>query len=92
MSFLNTSNDMILGTIISQGSSSVAGNMFITMFIIFIFLLAMCILLGIPLEFTALLLFPFVLTVATYESNFLPLLIVFLFYFTFIFVKRFIFR
>ena len=92
MVLINNSAGMILGQIIAAGASNVGGNIAITMFIIFIFLLAACMLFGIPLEFTAIIVFPFVLTVATYEHNFLPLLIVFLFYFTFIFVKRFIFR
>jgi len=92
MVLINNSVGMTLGVIIAQGASTVGGNLFITMLIILLFLTAMCMLFGIPLEFTAIILFPFVISVATYEHNFLPLLIIFLFYFTFIFVKRFIFR
>ena len=90
MVFLNTTGT--LGTIITQATSGITGDIYLTLLGIFLVLLAISIMFGIPLEITGIFIFPYVILCATYYSNWIPLLVVFILYFAYLFTKRFIFR
>ncbi len=90
MALLNSTD--IIGLILIEGSKSTTGNMYVTLFVVLLFLIAIALMFGIPLEFTAIIILPFIMVAATYYGEFLPLVIMILFYFTFFFIKRFFVR
>ena len=90
MLFLNTTGS--IGQIIMAGTGNLTGSIIATIFFILFFLLAICIMFGIPLEFAMLLLLPFVIVIASAYGNFMLLLIVILALFSWIIAKNFIFR
>ena len=90
MVFINITET--IGTILLSASSTTIGSMFMALFLIMVGLFALAMVFGIPFELTSIILFPYILVCATYYNEFLGVLIFVIFYFTFMFVKRFIFR
>jgi hypothetical protein len=90
MVFINMTES--IGIILGSATSTTFGSMFMALFAVMIGLFAIAMLFGIPLELTAILLFPYILVCGTYYNEFMGVLVFAIFYFTFLFVKRFIFR
>ena len=80
----------VIGQILTAGTLNVTGSMTGTFYVIIIFLFAISILFGIPLEITAILLLPFVITLAAYSTSFLMILIFVLLYFAAILARNFL--
>lgn len=68
------------------------GSLFVTLLLIVVFLLLMAILLRIPIEFTAILILPFLLSVTAYESSFISVTGVVLIYLGILLANNFWFR
>ena len=90
MVFINATET--IGKILLAGAGDVAGSMFLVLFMLVMILFAMCIFFGIPLEFGVIIIFPVLIASSVYYGQFVPLIVVLLFYFTFLFVRRFSFR
>lgn len=70
MVFMNESG--IVFTIMTA-ADALTGSPFMTLLMIFIILLLICLIMGIPLEFSAAFLMPFILVVWAYDSSFLAI-------------------
>jgi len=90
MVFINETG--ILGTIILAGTKSITGDIFATLFLIMIFLIGLCLLFGIPIEFVTVILLPLCIACATEYSAFVPALGVFIIYLSVIITKHWLFR
>ena len=90
MVFINMTES--IGIILGSASSTTIGSMFMALFLVMVGLFAIAMLFGIPLELTSIIMFPYILVCATYYNEFMGVLVFSIFYFTFLFVKRFIFR
>ena len=90
MFFINTSD--IIGEIMVRGTSSITGSAIASLFFVFMVLLLVCIMFGIPFEFTAIFILPFTLALAAYYSAFLIPLVVIFFYVAYIVAKNWLFK
>lgn len=90
MIFMNETET--IGRVITNGTLGITGELVATMFIIFIILIVIAFMFQIPLEFTAVLLLPFCISVGAYYSNFMAPLIVILIYLCTIMAKNWLFR
>lgn len=88
--FINWSQS--IGQILTAGTQNTTGSMFLTLLLIFILLLAVCLMFGIELEYTAILVLPLGLAYMSYYSDFLKMGAVLLFYLGFVFTNKFIFK
>ena len=88
--FLNTSDS--IGLIITAGTQNLTGDIVATLFMILAILLSISILFGIPFEFTIIILFPLLLTMAAWYSAFWVVIVGLILYFGIIVAKNFIFR
>ena len=82
----------IIGQIIMAFTTQTTGSLFLSLFIIMIFLIAICIMFGIPLEFSAILIFPFVLSCMAYFNDFTATGSILLIYIAIILTKNWLFR
>jgi len=89
MFFINSSET--IGQIIAAGTLSITGTTVATLLLILMILMAICMVFNIPLEFTALLLLPFCIVVAAYNSFMIPVILILVFVAT-IFAKNWIFK
>lgn len=78
-----------LGKIFLHGSTNVTGNMFLSLLVIIILLIAIAIMFGIPLEFTAVIILPLLLAYMSYYGDFVTIGAVAILYLAFIFTRRF---
>lgn len=90
MDFINTSQ--IIGQVVQQGQNNVAGSLIVLLLIIILILITVAMMFGIPVEFTALIILPLLLSYMAYFKEFLQVGIVILIYLAFIVTKRFIFK
>lgn len=82
----------VISDIIESGSNTVTGSVIATLFFILLFLIILCLMFGIPLEFIAVILLPICISVGAYYSDFFKPLIVFLIYLAMILSKNWIFK
>ena len=76
--FINQTD--VIGRIMNSGTNTLTGSMVATLFFILLFMIVVAFVFGIPLEFTAIFILPFVLAVGSYYSNFyMPLVIIIVF-------------
>lgn len=90
MAFINWTEP--IGQIISGATTSATGNLFVTLLIIIILIMAVALMFGIRLEFTAIVILPLMLSYMAYYSEFVVPGVVLLFYLGFVITKNFIFR
>lgn len=90
MEFINQSG--IIGTIIQGGVDNIAGNLYVALLIIMLILIVTALMFGIPMEFTALIILPLLLSYMAYFKEWLSTGIVIMLYLTFIVTKRFILK
>jgi len=81
-----------IGVILQYATTEVTGSIFLTLLGIVIGLMVLCMLLRLPMEFTAILVLPLLLGCASYYSEFTAILGVFLIYLGVIVGKNFFFR
>lgn len=90
MTFINFNET--IGIIIGNATTTTTGSLFLTLLLIVLFFIAIAIVFGIRLEYTAIIIIPLVMGYAAYYSEFVALLLVLLIYLAFIMTKNFIFR
>jgi len=90
MIFINQTD--IIGQIMSSGTTSIMGTIVASLFFVLIFLLVLCLLFGIPLEFVAIILLPFGLAMAAYYGSFLVFIIAIFLFVSFILAKNWLFK
>lgn len=69
--FLNTTD--VIGVVIMALTNNVTGNLFLTLLMILIFLVALCVAASIPIEWTVIFLLPLILYLFAYNSEFLQI-------------------
>lgn len=89
---LNPNNASLVSKMLCTSSSTITGSMFLSLFLLFVILLAICIMFGIPMEFSGVILLPFVLVCMTYYSEFIGTGGIILIYLTFVIAKNLPFR
>lgn len=90
MPFINTTD--IIGSILDSGTQNATGNMVATLLFILLFLVVICLMFSIPLEFISIILLPLCLAMASYYSDFFKPLIVILIYVSMIIAKNWLFK
>ena len=81
-----------IGNILKYMTSDVTGNVYLTLFIIFIVALLMCMLFSIPMEFSAIILLPLSLVCSIAVGNFVLILVVSIIYISMFLARVFIFK
>jgi len=90
MVLINTTG--VIGSVLLAGTQSITGDMFASLMLILIFLIAVCMLFGIPMEFIAIIIIPFLIATATEYTLFIPVLGVTLIYISILIIKNWIFK
>ena len=90
MFFMN--NTETIGVIINTGSSTLTGSIMASIFLLLIFLIVVSLMFGIPLEFLAIIVLPFCLSVGAYYSDFMIPIIVIIVYLSMLIAKNWLFR
>lgn len=90
MPFINATDT--IGNILNLGTQNATGNMMATLLFTLLFLVVICMMFGIPLEFASVILLPLCLACASYYSDFFKPLIVILIYVSMIISKNWIFK
>jgi hypothetical protein len=86
---INVSNS--IGAIVTSGTG-LTGSLEATLIMIFVLLVAMCMMFGIPLEFASVILLPFLIAVGAYHGSFYLIISFIILWLGFITVKNWIFR
>ena len=87
---INTGGE--IAAILTALTQNVTGNLFLSLMAIFVTLIAICIGLGIPIEWTGIILLPLLLGAAAWYSDFYSILGVFLLYMGIVVANNFIFK
>ena len=90
MFFVNASET--IGMILSSGTIGITGNIVATLFLILIVLMALAMIFSIPLEFMAVLILPFCISVAAFYGNFMVPVVLILIFLSMIIAKTWIFK
>lgn len=90
MTFLNMTDSM--GIILGRATEFTTGSMFVTLFIFMIICLAVCILLQIPMEFSAILILPLVLGCMAQYTEFIATGAILIIYLSILITKNFILK
>lgn len=90
MVFIDVNNS--IGIIIGSASQTTFGSMFATLMFLVVLLFAICLMFGIRLEYSAIILLPLIITLGSYYSEFIAMLVVLIIYISLILTKNFIFR
>lgn len=90
MPFINTTDT--LGTILDAGTQNATGSLMATLLFILLFLVVICLMFSIPLEFISIIILPLCLSCASYYSDFFKPLIVIIIYVSMIIAKNWLFR
>lgn len=90
MFFINETG--VIATIMAAGTQTLTGSMVATLFLILIVLFAIAIMFRIPLEYLAIIILPFCLSIGAYYSSFMIPIIVILIYLAMILAKNWLFR
>lgn len=80
----------IIGQIINGVTTHMTGGLFLTLLTVVLFIIALCLMFRIPIEFTAIIILPLILTITAYTSEFMSVLGVLLIYMGIIFGKMFL--
>jgi hypothetical protein len=88
--FLNCTET--IGLIIGQGTTSTTGSLFLTFFFVLLIILAVAMLFGIQMEYTAIIILPLLLGYMSYYSEFIAFGALILIYLALILTKNFIFK
>lgn len=86
--FLNTTET--IGVLIGTATQVTTGSLFLTLLIVILVLLAVAMMFGIQLEFTAIIILPLLLSYMAYYAEFVGIGSVILIYLALVFTKRFI--
>ena len=89
MPFTNTSD--IIGKLLIHGSTNVTGSIENTLYFILLFIVAVALYFGIPLEFLIIIIFPYCLVCAAYFGFTIPIIIIIV-YIAAIIAKNFLIR
>jgi len=90
MVFINNNNT--IGFILSNATDTLTGDLFITLLVIFIILIALALMFQIPLLFTTIILLPLMLGYMAFVSEFLAMGIVMLIYLAMVIAQTFFIR
>ena len=90
MIFLNTTET--IGIIMARGTTYTTGSMFLSMLILVIILLAIAVLFQIPIEFTAILILPLLLSYMAFYKEFVVVGSVVMIYLAMVFARKFLIR
>ena len=90
MIFINETG--IIGTIIQAGTENMTGSVVATLMFVLLFLVVVAIFFGIPFEFMAVLLLPFVIGLGAFYSSFMIPLVISLIIISSIIAKNWLFR
>jgi len=81
-----------IGIILGTASQETTGSVFLTLFILMLFLMAIALIFGIKLEYTAIIILPLLMGYMAYYSEFMAVGVVILIYLAIIFTKNFILK
>lgn len=87
--FIN--NTQVIGQVMASLTTETTGSIFLTYLSIMLFIMLIAMVLRIPMEFTAILILPMLVVMASYIGSFVPVLGLFLIYLAIIFIKNFFF-
>jgi hypothetical protein len=87
MVFINSSQT--LGIILAQGTATTTGSLFLSLFVLLAFFLAMALMFQIKLEYTAILILPLLLAYMAFYRDWIAVGTVILIYLAIIFTKNF---
>ena len=90
MAFINSTS--ILGIVMVGGTSNITGSVVLTLLIVLALLLALAFMFQIPLEFTAILMLPFIIAYMSYYTNFIIIGFVIFIYLTILITSKFILK
>lgn len=90
MVFLNVTES--IGSIINVSSTNFTGNIVGTIMLILIFLIIICVMFDIPLEFLSVIILPFCIVCAAYYSYFMIPIVVICLYVSILISKNFLFK
>jgi len=82
----------VIGIIMGAGTVVTTGSLFVSLFLVLMFLFALCLVFSIEFEYSAILLLPMLLGYASYYKEFIAPLGVLLIYLAMIFTKKFLFK
>lgn len=88
--FINITESV--GVILNHGTINTTGSIFITLMIILLVLMAFAMMFQLPLEYTAIVIFPLVLSYMAYYSEWIATGSIILIFFSMILTKNFIFK
>jgi len=77
----------LIGTILIAGTESLTGSIFITLLLIYLFLMGIAMLLQIPLEFVLIVLLPITIGLMAFYSSFIGVGLLFVIFIVFIIAK-----
>ena len=81
-----------IGVVVGNATTTTTGSLFVTLLLIVAFIMAMAIMFGIRLEYTAIIILPLIMGYASYYSEFVTMLLLILIYLSVIVTKNFIFK
>lgn len=90
MFFINSSGT--IGVILAAGAQNTTGDIVSTLLAIYLFLLIICLMFRVPIEFTIVIMLPLTIAIAAYYSNFLSLLIIMGIYLCTLLAKNWLFK
>ena len=90
MVFINETG--IMNTLLIEATNNLTGDIFITLLLLMIIIIAFFLMFRIPIEATAIFILPLLLTFMSYYSNFVAIGGLFLIYLAVLFAKNFFFR
>lgn len=90
MVFINTTD--IIGVIIGRGTDNATGSLMATLLFLLAFLLVLCFMFQIPMEFASIILLPICLACGAYYTDFFKPLIVIIIYVSMVIAKNWLFR
>ena len=88
--FINESGE--IASILMRGTTTLTGNLTATLLLFLIILFVLCIMFTIPLEFAAVIILPFCISVAAYYSEFVGPVVTIIVYLSTILAKNWLFR
>ena len=90
MVFMNMTETV--GIVMGQASTYTTGSMVASLLVVLIFLLAIAMMFGIPIEYTVVLVYPYLLAVAAHYHELVSVLIVAILYSSLLVTKWFMFK
>ena len=91
MAFFMNWTDTI-GQIISQGTITTTGSVVMTLFIIMLLLIVAAVMFSIPIEWTAIIILPLMISLMQYSKEFMGIGTVLILYLALLLAKNFLFR